>query len=411
MAGMKSAATLWLSFESAIRKRSLARKAALAVALVIAFPLSLVLYLLRVRFLRMNAPRRLGHLAAEPDIFIKQGVLGLRRRCYGVLVSPAGTAANECLLDYWARYIKVVRSPFWGRILLLFHRFPYLLYDLGRYTLAINETAPSIAVQRAWADRPTLLSLDEAHRREGRARLLAMGVPPDAEFVCFHCREPGWSPSDEELHSFRNCNVDRYLLAVSQLTSHGFWCIRMGDPSMRRLAPMEKVIDYVHLDVRTDWMDVFLCASCKFFLGSASGLSEVATLFGKSCALANLAPLSALLKYGLNDVAIPKLLWSETESRYLNFREIFASDVSNFRFTDLFRRRGIRLLENTPEDVGDLAQEVLERVEGRAVYTPTDEELQRRFKALMRPGHYSYGGLNRIGREFLRKYAHLIGDS
>jgi hypothetical protein len=53
---------------------------------------------------------------------------------------------------------------------------------------------------------------------------------------------------------------------------------------------------------------------------------------------------------------------------------------------------------------------MLERSQNRAVYTPQDEELQRRFKALLRPGHYSYGGINRIGRDFLRKYAYLFGD-
>jgi hypothetical protein len=28
----------------------------------------------------------------------------------------------------------------------------------------------------------------------------------------------------------------------------------------------------------------------------------------------------------------------------------------------------------------------------------------------MRPGHYSYGGVTRLGRDFLRKYEHLLGD-
>jgi len=407
---MKPQETLWLSFEAAIRKRDLTRKVVLAAALAMAFPVSVVLYLVRVRFLRLNSPKRLGHLAAEPDIFIKEGVLGLRGWRYGVLVSPPGTAANECLLGYWSRYIKVIRSPIWGRVLSVFYRFSYLLDNLGRYTLAINETAPSIAVQRAWGTRRALLALDEKHEREGRACLAELGVPADAEFVCFHCRDPGWSPSDEALHSFRNCNVDNYLLAVSELTRRGLWCIRMGRASPRRLAPMEGVIDYAHLDASSDWMDVFLCATCKFFLGSASGLSEVATLFDRPCALANLAPLSALLKYGLNDVAIPKLLWSEEEGRYLKFRETFDSDMSNFRFTDLYRERGIRLLENTPEEVRDLVLEMLERAEGRVVYTEADEKLQRRFKALMRPGHYTYGGINRVGRDFLRKYAYLMGD-
>ena len=393
-----------------IRKHRLARKSVSLVLFPIEFILSLPLYLVRIRALRISVLGRIGHLAAEPDIFLKVRLLGLRRWNSGVIISPPGDAANECLLDYWSRYIRVIRYPFWSRILARLYRISHLQYDVSRYTMAINETAPYIAVQRARGDRPPLLTLTETHRSKGRARLAELGVPVDAEFVCFHCREGGYSPVDEEVHSFRNCSVENYLPAVAELVRRGYWCIRMGDPSMRRIQPMDKVIDYAHLDARSDWMDVFLCASCKFFLGSASGLFHVASVFGKPSGIANQAPLSSVLQFGRNDVAIPKLLWSECKERHLTFPEVLSANAGNFRFTDLYEKHRVRPVENTAEDVRDLALEMLERSEGRAVYTPEDEELQRRFKAHMRPGHYSYGGISRIGRDFLRNHAHLLGD-
>jgi len=404
---------LFLSLDErilSIRKHKLARKAISIALLPIELILSVPLFLACIRALRITAPGRIGHLAAEPDIFLKVKLLGLRRWNLGVIIIPPGSAANECLLDYWSRHIKVIRYPFWSRVLARLYRFSYLQYDVSRYTVAINDTAPYIAVHRAWGNRPALLALTEKHRREGRARLAELGVPADAGIVCFHCREGGYSPSDEELHSFRNCSVENYLPAVSELTRRGYWCIRMGDPSMCRLQPMERVIDYVHLDARPDWMDVFLCASCRFFLGSASGLLQVASVFGKPSAVANQVPLSSVLEFGRDDVAIPKLLWSESEERYLTFPEVFSSDAANFRFTALYEEHRVRPVENTAEDIRDLALEMLERSEGRALYTLEDEELQQRFRALMHPGHYSYGGINRIGREFLRKYAYLLED-
>jgi putative glycosyltransferase (TIGR04372 family) len=399
----------WLdSLKARIRRHPRTHRAIAALLRVILRALSVPLYLARVRFLRFTAFGRIGHLAAEPDIFIKERMLGMRNWCYGVILSPPGAAANECLLEYWRRYIKVVRSPLWLGILWRFQQFPYLCFAADRYTLAINETAPSVAVQAAWGNRAALLALSARHRREGRALLSALGVPAAAEIVCFHCRDEGYSPSDEALHSFRNCDIENYLPAVAELAKLGYWCIRMGDPTMRRLLPMERVLDYAHLEIRSDWMDVFLCANCRFFLGSPSGLSEVASVFGRPCAMANQAPLSTVLKFGFNDVAIPKLLWSEEQGRYLGFREIFDSEIANFRFTNLYRERGLRLVENTGEDIRDLALEVLQRSGGGAAYSPEDEERQRRFKALMRPGHYSYGGVTRVGRDFLRKHAALL---
>lgn len=373
--------------------------------------LSLPLYLARVRFLRITATGRIGHLAVEPDTFAKEQLLGISKRCRGFIICPPGAAANESLLDYWRPYAGIVRSPILAVILVRSYYFPYICYDVSSYVAAINETAHYIAVQRAWGNRPPLLALTEKHQREGQAQLEELGVPANAEFVCFHCREGGYSPSDEGLHSFRNCSVENYLPAVSELTKRGIWCIRMGDPSMRRFPPMERVIDYAHLDTRSDWMDVFLCASCKFFMGSASGLIYVASVFGKPSGSANHAPLSTVLAFWGKDVAIPKLLWSETEERYLTFPEIFASDAANYRFTALYEKHRVRPIENTAEDIRDVALEMLERSEGRAIYTPEDEELQQRFKALMRPGHFGYGGINRIGRDFLRKYAHLLTNN
>ena len=392
-----------------IRKHRIARKAILIALLPIELILSVPLYLARVRFLGIGIGR-IGHLALEPDVFVKEQLLGLSKRCHGVIISPRGTVANDCLLDYWRRYITVVRSSLWAIILARLYRFPYIQYDVTRYTVAINETAPRIAVQRTWGNRPALLTLDEKHRREGRSTLAEVGIPSDAELICFHCREGGYSPTDEQSHSFRNCSVENYLSAVAELTKRGFWCIRMGDPTMRHFAPMERVIDYAHLEIRSDWMDVFLCASCTFFLGSTSGLAHVPFVFGTPSAIANQAPLSMALQFGMSDVAIPKLLWLEAEARYLNFGEAFDSDISNFRFTNLYQEHNIRLLENTAEDIRDLALEMLERSEGRAIYTPEDEELQQRFKSHMRLGHYSFGGINRIGRDFLRKYAYLLEE-
>jgi hypothetical protein len=52
--------------------------------------------------------------------------------------------------------------------------------------------------------------------------------------------------------------------------------------------------------------------------------------------------------------------------------------------------------------------EMLDQLEGNITYLPEDEVLQQRFRQLMRPGHYSFGATSRIGRQFLRKYSHLL---
>jgi putative glycosyltransferase (TIGR04372 family) len=367
-----------------------------------------VLYLCRVRFLQLTVPGRIGHLCTDPGTFVKKRILGMEPWYYGILVSPPSVGDNQSLLGYWRRHLGVVRSVLGARIVKRLSRFTFLNYDA--MILAFNETAHYIAVERAWGTRPPLLALTGEHRARGRAWLESMGVPAGAEFVCIHNREAGYSPSDDGINTYRNSSVANYLVAAEELVRRGYWCVRMGGPTQSRLPKMQGVIDYAHLDSRSDWLDVFLCAECKFFLGASSGLLYVSTLFGRPVAAANQAPFSTVLAFSAIDVAIPKLLWSESENRYLTFRETFDSDVSNLRFAEMYGERGERTVENSGEELRTLALEVLDRVNGIAMYEAKDEELQRRFLAMMRPGHYGYGGINRVGRDFLRKYESLFGD-
>ena len=390
-----------------MRRRTFAQNVGVIAAGLALAPVSAVLYMTRIRFLRIVAIGRIGHLAGDVASFVKSRLLG-KTSVSGVLISPPGVAANDCLVDYWGRYVTIVRSPVLAGIGTHLARFPYLVHDSR--ILSFEETAPYIAVEREWGRRAPLLELTEGHRRKGEAWLSSLGIPRGAPYICFHSREPGYSPQDEALHSFRNSSIENYLPAVAELAKRGYWCFRMGDASMRPIQTMDNVVDYAHLDARSDWLDVFLSGSCTLFLGSCSGLVNLANVFGKPCAIANQAPLSHVRNFGIEDICIPKLVWSERESRYLTFAEIFGSEICNFRLTEMFARQRLRPVENTAEDVRDLALEILARCDGTAFYTAKDEELQLRFQAMMRPGHYSYGGVNRIGRDFLRKYEHLFGD-
>jgi putative glycosyltransferase (TIGR04372 family) len=405
---MRALSAALSSFDLRIRKSQAAYNVVLFVLVMIGFPLSVLLWLARVRFIQLTAHGRIGHLCIDPAMFVKRQKLGMDRRYHAVLISPPRLTANDCLLVYWRTYMTVVRGWLLAKFLHALTRYRYLVYDAR--TAAINGTGPQIAVDATWGEREPLMKLTDAHRRNGRAWLKEMGVPADAPFVCFHNREAGYAPHDDAPNAFRNGNIENYLLAVAELRKRGFWCVRMGNPSMTRLPRMEGVLDYAHHEARSDWLDVYLCADARMFLAASSGLLFVANLFGTPCAPANQAPLSSVLSFGPRDVAIPKLVWSEREERYLTFAEAFGSEVANFRYAYLFQQQRLRAVENTAEDIRDLALELLERAEGRAVYTGPDDELQRRFKALMRPGHYSYGGINRVGRDFLRKYAHLLGD-
>jgi len=379
---------------------------------IVCFPLLVlsipVLRLLRIRVLYnpVFPPSfsRIGHLALEIDCFVKEGMLNLRPAHRGLIVFPRDKIANAVLLEYWKKHVFVIDSPFWTQILSPWRRWPSICFRVDQYV----TIAPTVhAIQAAFQDRPPLLQLTPQHRQEGAERLRELGVPPEAWYVCFHVREGGYDANDP-LHTTRNADIANYVLAMKEIVARGGWCVRMGDPTMKQLPPLSGVIDYAHSPLRSDWMDIFLCASCYFFVGSASGLNVVANVFGVSSAIANASGPVLALGAGNKDLSIPKLLWSEPLGRHLTIQEITSTPMGNARFTECNQSQGIVAQENSPGDIRDLIVEMLEEKAGRFVEDDDDRKLQGTFRSLIKPGHYCFGGVSRMGRQFLRKHRNLI---
>jgi putative glycosyltransferase (TIGR04372 family) len=367
---------------------------------------------LRVRFLvnPVYPPSltRIGHLAVEPDCFVKEGVLGLRRRYVGLLLCPRHAAANPCLLDYWRQRLWVVSSPFWVRVLTPLADVPALRYPTDSYVTAINQTATFGAIQAAYVGRPPLLRLTPAHRAEGESALRALGIPEGAWIVVVHCREGGYD-AYQACHRARNASIGAYTLAMQAIVARGGWCVRMGDPTMSPIPPMPGVIDYAHSPLRSDRMDVFLCARARFLLGSASGLCMVASVFGVPCAIANQSLPTVAFQYGPADLVIPKLVRLGS-GRPLTLTEILRGPLGNARFAHCLELAGAVTEDNDPPDIRALALEMLDELDGTFRETDEDRQLQAALRMLVQPGQYTFGSVSRFGRVFLRKHRWLLDE-
>ena len=66
-------------------------------------------------------------------------------------------------------------------------------------------------------------------------------------------------------------------------------------------------------------------------------------------------------------------------------------------------KQRVTVIDNSPEEVRDLVIEMLDRLDGTVVYGDGDVRRQEEFRALFRPGHYSFGSVALVGRDFLRQ--------
>ena len=367
--------------------------------------------------------RFIGHLAKEPDYWLKEQILGTRPRRRGLLLAPSDEVANRVLAGYWSRYVRVVRRPLLCRLLNSLAVRGGLAADTEAYVRNLDPERMTVGpgryaeVAAAWGQRPPLLRLTGEHRRRGWDTLRSLGLPDGAWFVCVQNRTPEFyqqfshwfTESGGERRydtSLRDCSIRGFIPAMEALAEAGGWCIRVGDPGTEPLPPVPHAIDYAHSDAKSEWMDVFLCASCRFYLGCNSGLSVVPTVFGVPAVRTNAAPLSAVNAFRPGDIAIPKLV--RRGDRILSFPEVLSSDIGSYFLDHAFARDGLTLVENDPDDIRGCALEMLATLDGTIEYTREDERLQHAFRCLIEPHHYSYGGVARVGRDFLRRYSSLL---
>ena len=268
----------------------------------------------------------------------------------------------------------------------------FLLKRLFQIELNALHTAPSIGTYSLWQpedqmpgfswevvdtyewskqlEKPLKITLTKQQKLNGELKRLEMGLPEDAWFFCLHVREDGFWNNQT---GYRSADIDNYIEAIKEVTSRGGWIVRMGDSTMKRLPlEMEHVIDYPFTSVKSDLMDLYLVSKCQAFLGTSSGLLEIATLFQRPIIMTNMFSWLWGFPPKEGDIGLLKHLYSKSRNRFLSIYE-WVSEGSKANFYKDIQDDYI-LFENDSEEIKTLVQEFLGRSDD---WQPTS--IQRKF--------------------------------
>lgn len=334
---------------------------------------------LGIRFLSGDWVSLIGSIALL-DIHVKMTILGVQPAGRRAIVPRKGIG-NRVYLDLWREHFAgVVTDP--DARALLSPLLPRLRDHASVLRLLdgqlVSLHAGATEVERRWraAGRGPLLSLPEEDVERGRTCLADMGVPEDAWFVGLHVREHPGHPRD-----VHDADIISYRDAIAAIVERGGWVVRMGDPQMTPFPRMEQVVDYALGPYKSEWMDVYLWADCRFFVGTTSGPIGVPPTFGRPCVQTNWSPF-AFRHWYPDDLVIAKLYRSLADGRLARFQEALASPVAYTPSSRRLRALGFELVPNTPSELRAAVVEMLERLDGRVPEAGCDQELQRRFDAL-----------------------------
>jgi putative glycosyltransferase (TIGR04372 family) len=311
----------------------------------------------------------IGH-AATIDYVVKLGILQ-GKSCQDIIlyIPPGAAVCNRFFIEQWRPHVHMIERPEdlpFGEDALKVLEWSYLgpRDSLGS-TVYFWELAAK-TYRRWYAEpRPPLFALPPQIEERGKKLLESKGVPRDAWIVGLHVREAGSKWHHNRLHRVLNANIADYVPAIEEITRRGGWVLRMGDKSMVPLPPMPNVIDYCHSDFHSDWMDVFICARSRFFVGTSSGPAYVPPLYGVPSVLTNWWP-PAQRPWHPTDIFVPKMLRSKADERILPLSRTLAEP---FCFTHSLRYlrevHGVEVQDNEPMTIRDAVLEMMDQIEGR----------------------------------------------
>jgi putative glycosyltransferase (TIGR04372 family) len=359
----------------------------------------------RRRFLRDTWSIQIGHLA-HLDGYMKIGLLGWRPPQETILLATSDKISNRAFLDCWKGFVTPISRPeeIASRADEALVCEDYLpIHEIQG--MAMWALVAAAKAQKQWdlEKRGPLLKLDPELRRRGREALKKLGVPDGAWIVGVHVRDSGFHGKiDGAVQRYRNASIESYFPAMESIVRRGGYVIRMGDPKMTRLPAMPGVIDYAHCDMKSDWLDVFLCAYSRFYIGTQSGLSQVPNCFGVPTIYTNWVSL-AIPPWYQENLFLPKLFHWKATGRSLSFLEILNKGIS-FMQTAQLDEHGIQWRDNTPAEIRDVIEEMMDRLDGRSADDSAHQQAQ--WAALAEANGVVVNA--RMGRKFLAEHFALF---
>lgn len=362
--------------------------------------------------IRIGKPihERMGHFAANTELYLCSRDMGIDipNRPFIDILYYNGYVCNTQLQKMWNRVLKIGPTHLLTLMRIINSRLP----DGGMHTVQLQGHPRDI--HNLYECVPPHLSFTSEEEEFGKTLLESMRVASESLFICFIGRDGKYLqliyPDDDyRHHDYRNTDVKNYLLAAEELANRGYYAIRMGATVAETLVSNNsRIIDYATNGQRSDFMDIYLGAKCRFFISVGTGIDCIPQIFRRPILYVNQVPLEYLPSWDKSTLFIPKKYWLDKEQRFMTIRAIFESGAGRFLYTQQYLDMGITLIENTPEEILKVTIEMDERLKGTWVTTEEDEDLQRRFWSLYKPSELHGKIYARIGADFLRENKDLL---
>ena len=313
-----------------------------------------------------------------------------------------------------------------------FNLFRDVFVDEILYGERLSKSQHNQIFKENFENNPIKASLPFSDVAENDLLLQKMGINEDDWFISFLARDSSYYTNikcknmeeQNALHNTRDSDINNCLKAAEYVTNLGGFALRMGYKVEEQLSTSNpKIIDYAS-KFRTEKADILVTAKSKFSLSSSCGYADLSYMgLGIPTAIHNffhvtrywhLFDLSALsndqeVEYFCSKMLLyPKQYYSIDKKRLLTISEIFQLSTKDLFYGNDFENLNIELIENSEDEILDLAKEMNSRIDGN--YTSSTEEglLRKRIYEISKKYHGDDSKMLPYAGCYLLKYKDLI---
>ena len=364
-----------------------------------------------IRFAHLR-DERIGHLVGNTDLFGRRRILNSDKTQENIILI-SGYPCNETIINIMKRQLPIVKNR------LLSHLYKLALPFMKKTNL-IKSVQMNTNEYREFSEAGSYFTFTPDEENEGKRKLIDMGLKKDDWFVSFHARDSGYlaDPSNSQgmdfsYHDFRNSRIENCYKGMETVVNRGGFALRTGSLVTQPLLDNKNshIIDYA-TEYGSDFLDIYINANCKFFIGNTSGLFHIPKAFGTPYAMANLIGYLHISPQP-NSLFIPKLICDKKSGEFIPFENLKKlglfdrkTGVAAYR-TKFYEEHGLEPIENTDYEIAELVEDMFDLTSGLEADSES-MELQRLYKDIYYNEYPDRHDAGHLAPSFIKRHQTIL---
>ena len=184
------------------------------------------------------------------------------------------------------------------------------------------------------------------------------GINNKQKFVCLLVRDGKYLNDSLSEYEYRNYDINKFTNACVQLNNLGYKVIRMGNSTEKKINETDKIIDYSHSKVKSDFLDFYILSKCEFAISTTFGLDTIPFIFNKPIGYLSLS-LGFIYLGNKNAIYLPTK-FKYLDKKTVSLSEMFSTQIAFTNHKSYFNKIGVTPVPISSKDINKFVIECYE---------------------------------------------------